>query len=445
MTSKSQSLRAAGFVHEAQWDQFPEDVRAQAIRSVIDLLGCTIAGSRTRAAQLIKEYVLDVYGEGEVPLVGTTSRSTVVGAALVNGFAANALDLDDGHRPARGHPSSAVIPVLLSAAALTEATGKEFLTSVVAGLEVAMRAGSLLSSYYDFYHGTGSWGPIGAAEGAARLLGADVQALSHAIGIAEFHAPITPEMRHVDDPSMLKDGIGWGALVGITSAQLALRGFTGSASLFDEPGTEANVVNSLGKRFLIQDLYFKPYACCRWAQPAIVGALHAAIELDINWAEIKRIRVHTFEAATRLRQEKPKTTEQAQFSLPWTVACALVRGTVDLEEVGEETLGESRRQSLASRVQLICDPELEKLFPQEALAKVEIETYDGRRVTSKTMPAPGDPDNSFTDEQIDEKFKGLSNSVLGTAQAEELLSIIYSLPEATNLDNLFSFLSLSKQ
>jgi len=435
-----ETWRVAEFVRDARWEDLPADVRAQSVRCVLDLLGSAVAGSRTKVERLIAEHARVAYGVGTMTIIGAGFRSTPVGAVLANGFAANALDLDDGYRPLKGHPSAAVVPAALSAEQHVGASGAEFLTAVAVGLEVAMRAGAVLHRLYDFYHGTGSWGPIGAAAGAAHLLASDTEMIWHALGVAEFHAPMTPEMRSVDHPSMLKDGIGWGAMTGLASAQLAARGFTAIPSLFDAQEAGSALVESLGREYLMRDLYFKPYACCRWAQPAVKGALLATAGLGVKSAEIARVLVHTFEAATHLLCTSPRTTEEAQFSLPWSVACALTRDAVGPEEVLEGGLEDPELRALASRVDMVRDPELDSLFPDQALARVEIETSDERRCVSEIVSAPGDAGNAPSDDELADKFKKLATPVLGPEQATELLSCIRELPEGADLSSLLRWL-----
>jgi 2-methylcitrate dehydratase PrpD len=233
MNSGPRTRRVAEFVHDLRWVDIPEDVQAQAIRCVLDLCGAAVAGSRARVARIAAAYALGAHGSGTATIIGTDGGSTAVGAALANGFAASALDVDDGYRPVKGHPGAVVFPALLAAVEQAASTGADFLTGLVVAYEVAMRAGRILHPLYGFYHGTGAWGPIGAASGAPRLLGCTREQTWHALGIAEFHAAMTPEMRSVDCPSMLKDGIGWGAMVGLGAALLAAHGFTGIPSLFD--------------------------------------------------------------------------------------------------------------------------------------------------------------------------------------------------------------------
>ena len=368
------------------------------------------------------------------------SMNTPVGAALAKGFAATALDIDDGYRPVKGHPGAVVFPAVLAAAEEAKSSGVELLTALVVGYEVAMRAGRILHLLYDFYHGSGTWAPLGAAAGTARLLGCSAEQTWHTLGIAEFHAAMTPEMRSVEHPSMLKDGIGWGAMVGLASAQLAARGFTGFPALFDAGDVGPHFTESLGDEYLILDLYFKPYACCRWAQPAIEGALSAAHQISATAADVARVRVHTFEAATHLRSAAPRTTEEAQFSLPWPIACALIDGVVGPEQVTGESLTDPARLQLAARVEVVADTELEQVFPERALAWVEIETTEGRRARSEILAARGDAGARLRDRDLTKKFRDLTDPLLGSDRAKTLVSAVQRLPEAPDLSEITSLL-----
>src|SRR5918992_3621754 len=440
MNDGPQTWRVAEFARTVRWEDLPADVRSQATRCVLDLCGAAVAGSRTKAAQTAAAYALYAHGNGPSTIIGTSATSTPVGAALANGFAASALDVDDGYRPVKGHPGAVVFPAVLAAAEEAKPSGVEFLTALVVGYEVAMRAGRILHSLYDFYHGSGSWAPIGVAAGVARLLDGNAGQTWHALGIAEFHAGMTPEMRSVEHPSMLKDGIGWGAMVGIASGQLATRGFTGIPALFDAGDVGPLLTQSLGDEYLILDLYFKPYACCRWAQPAIEGALSAARQIGAAATEVARVRVHTFEAATHLSSASPRTTEEAQFSLPWPIACALIDGMVGPEQVTGKSLADPARRELAARVEVVADAELERAFPEQALAWVEIETTEGSHACSEVLAAPGEAGTRFNDMELIKKFRNLTEPVLGSDRAKKLASAIERLPEASNLDEITGLL-----
>lgn len=430
----------ADFVHTLRWEDLPAPVQNQAIRVLLDLCGGAIGGSCTRVAQIVAAYAQHTHGSGDVTIIGSSLTASAAGAALANGYAASALDIDDGYRPLKGHPGAVVFPGILAAAEQVGANGEAFLTALVAAYEVAMRAGHLLHTFYGFYHGTGSWGPIGAAAGAARLLGCTPEQIWHAMGVGEFHACMTPEMRSVDHPSMLKDGIGWGAMVGLASAELAARGFTGIPSLFDTTDGANRRLDDLGHEWLIMRLYFKPHACCRWAQPAVEGACVAARQLGVAYADIACVRVHTFEAALHLRNAAPRSTEEAQFSLPWPVACALIDGAVGPEQVLESALADPDRRALAARVEMLHDPDSEAAFPDRALAWVEVETVDGRCTRSGLLAAHGDPDAPLTDAERTEKYHRLVTPVFGARRAEELRATIETLPSARDIRDLTRFL-----
>src|SRR5262249_44741186 len=154
-------------------------------------------------------------------------RASEAGAAFANGCLANALDIDDGSRPIKGHPGAVVFPAALAAAESRRASGREFLVALAVGYEVAIRAGIALHTSYRYYHGSGAWGALGAAAAAGRLLGLTTDQLTNALGIAEYHGPLAPIMRCVEHPAMVKDGIGWGAMAGVSAALLAREGFTG--------------------------------------------------------------------------------------------------------------------------------------------------------------------------------------------------------------------------
>ena len=157
-------------------------------------------------------------------------RTGAVGAAWANGVLANVLDLDDGHRLTKGHPGAVVIPAAMAAAQLTDADPEDLALAIIVGYEIAIRAGIALHERDPSYHASGAWGALGAAAAAGRLLELGELELEHALGLAEYHAPIAPIMRSVAEPEMTKDACAWGARLGVESTLLAARGFTSAAA-----------------------------------------------------------------------------------------------------------------------------------------------------------------------------------------------------------------------
>ena len=425
----------AAFALSAAWEAFPEAVRGRAKIALLDLIGAAVAGSRTPVAGIAATSAARAWRGTEASILLSGLRASEAGAAFANGCLANALDIDDGYRPIKGHPGAVVFPAALAAAESRGASGREFLVALAAGYEVAIRAGIALHTSYHYYHGSGAWGALGAAAAAGRLLGLSADQLAHAIGIAEYHGPLAPIMRCVEHPAMVKDGVGWGATAGVSAALLAHDGFTGLPTVFDvHPG----VASDLGRDYKIMGLYFKPHPCCRWSQPPIEGARRILERTAVVVDTIARIRVHTFEAATHLGPVWPATTEEAQYSLAWPVAAALVDGDVGPEQVLAARLGDPRIRMLASRVEAVVSPGLEARFPAEALCEIEFVMNDGTAYRSGVCGARGDPADPLTDAELGEKFRALATPVIGPNGAGQVERAVEALDQAPDLSMLLA-------
>lgn len=426
------TARVAEFAHGLAWDGLPDPVRRQARLALLDVLGAAIAGSRTPVAGIASEAVRRIWSGDQASVLLAGSKATAGGAAFANGCLANALDIDDGYRPVKGHPGGAVFPAALAAAEVRGSSGAAFLAALVAGYEIAMRAGPALHDAYNYYHGSGSWAALGAAAASGMLLGLTEDQLIHALGIAEYHGPLAPIMRCVEHPGMVKDGIGWGAATGVSAAQLARAGFTGLPSIFDIRPAAAE---GIGRAYKILDLYFKPHACCRWAQPAIEGVRRLHERHPIDPAAVRNVRLITFEAATRLGPVLPANTEEAQYSLAWPVAAALVDGRVGPEQVSGARLADPRIRDLAQRVEAAVSSDLERRFPAEALCEVELLMHDGTIYRSGVCGARGDPSDPLSADELRDKFRRLAEPVIGPERAEAVERTVASL-EAGGTEDL---------
>ncbi|SEO21025.1 2-methylcitrate dehydratase PrpD [Halogranum amylolyticum] len=369
--------RAVAFARSATVADAPDDVDAHVRARVLDTLAAVTAGYRQEGVDVVREYAttrLDGAETAQATLLdGSGETVSVEGAALANGVAANALDVDDGHREVKGHPAAVVVPPALAAAEAVDASVGEFLDAVLVGYELAVRAGLAIHAVDGVYTGTGSWGAVGAAAATARLFEFSAEQTAHALGVAEYHAPRTPIMRGVERPGMTKDGIGWGAYVGVVAAQLAEAGFTGSGTVFDE----SSVDDSLGEAYHVTEGYLKPYPCCRWAQPGVEAVLNLRSRDGVDPASVESVRVATFEEATKLQTRRPETPEEAQYSYPYPVAAALVRGQFTQAEHAASARTDAATLSLAERVEFVVDDELDARFPSECLARVTVETAEG--------------------------------------------------------------------
>ena len=408
------------FIQDLTWAQIPPDVQHMAARCVIDLSAVLIAGATTELSRIVRDVVVSVYGGDESTVLVDGRRASAPGAAMANGMTIDAMDIHDGHRFSKGHAGVNVLPAALAMGEVVGWDGESFMTALVVGYEVALRAGMTLHGTAPDYHSSGAWGALGAAAVTTRALGLDSIQTRHALGIAEYHGPRSQMMRCIDHPTMLKDGSGCGSMNGVLAARLAAAGFTGAPALTVESADAAVEWADLGQRWLMRDLYFKPYACCRWAQPAVEGALSLAAEHGLAAADIAKIVVHTFRAATRLTVFRPANTEQAQYSLPYPTAVALVDGRLDPEQVTVPRIFDETVLNLADKVTMVVDETLEVRFPAEALARVTLYTVDGRRFESGICSARGDSTDPLSDAELTDKFNRLAGASLDGERVKTL-------------------------
>ncbi|OPX39425.1 MAG: hypothetical protein B1H11_03190 [Desulfobacteraceae bacterium 4484_190.1] len=430
---------AIQFIVDTDWENVPAAVQHQAKCCLMDTLGALIAGNETPVREVMTRMAKKQLCGDEATILVSGERVSVAGAVLANGFAANALDIDDGHRLVKGHPGACTLPVILAAGEMIPScSGKAFLTALVIGYEIGIRAGLIRHALYRTYHSSGSWGAISGAAVAGKLLGLDKKRLFHAMGTAEYHAPIAPMMKGIATPSMGKDSIGWGALVAILSVLMAREGFTGITPLFDDT-PESEWVENLGREYKMMNVYFKPYAACRWAQPAVVGSLKIVRENRISSRDIRDICVRTFEAATKLPCTPPENTEQAQYNLSFPVAAALIDGEVGPKQVLPPRLYNSQILDLADRVHSEVSINFEKMFPSKACAEVVIETHQGKIFNSGPVEAMWEPPDTLpSDSELEEKFHWLVDPVLGQEKTDTLAALIWDLDKMEDLSILIN-------
>ncbi len=390
------------FILELAWADVPAGVRQRIGLLLRDFAAVSLAGRAAPTARLAADYAARQHPGHAATALYDGRRVSPAGAAWANGVLANALDFDDGHRLVKGHPGANIIPSALALAEAVGATTDDLLAAITAGYEIAVRAGIDLHRRSALYHGSGAWGAIGAAAAGARLLGLDSVRARHALGFAEYHAPIAPTTRSVADPAMTKDACGWGALVGTTAALLAAEGFTAVSSSFLDFVDEAPP--DLGERWHVTDVYVKKFPCCRWSHPAIEAALTLRDLYGFDYWQIAHVKIRTFAAATSLARGRPRTTEEAQYSLVWPLAVALVQGDFGVEHILTAAFDDTRAHELSERVGIEVDPGLESAFPDVRLALVAVQMIDGPCHLSAVTEAPGEPNDARWPDIVAAKF-----------------------------------------
>lgn len=431
-------MSAVQFIHDLRFEDLAEQTLSQAKRCLLDLVGVAASGLQTDLSRITRNFAdrqLSARGPG-ARMMFDGRRVGSAGAAFAGASTIDAFDAHDGHPLTKGHAGVAILPALLAVADATHMSdGRAFLTNLVLGYEVATRAGIALHASVTDYHTSGAWNALGCAAVVSRVLGLDEERTRHALGIAEYHGPRSQMMRCIAHPTMLKDGSGFGAFVGVSSAYLASDGFTGAPAITLEAPEQVTVWSDLGTRWRIEEQYFKPYPVCRWAQPAMDAADSLMQRHRINSQVIRSVHVETFANAVALGSRAPATTEEAQYAIGFPLAAFLVRGQVGAAEITAEGLRDPAVLDMARRIVLIESAAFTQVFPAQRMARVAIKCTDGSIVTSDPTQARGDPERPLSDREISDKFHRLAANLAPARRRriEDAIDAIDRQPDALDV------------
>lgn len=443
------NLRVARFIRDLAWEDLPPEVKQKAKTCLLDGLGAVLCGSRARIAEITARYVAGLWsGAGDATLFLQNRRSSTVGAALANGCAANALDMDDDGAHTRGHPGAQIVPAALAVGEAQGVSGKELLTALVVGYEVAHRAGHCWHDHHAVYQACGSWGSMACAAVAARLAGLEVEQIQHALGIAEYHAPNLPMMRDIDHPAMVKHGIGWGAMTGVMAAGLAAAGYTGIPSILGFEQYRA-WIDTIGRNYLLlEGITFKRFACCLWAHPAFAAASHLMRTHGIRAEQIEKIVIDGFHEMHRLGTAQPATEEQAQFSVAWPLAAYILEGEVTPRQMLAHRFTDPALRGLTARIVVVEDQEITDLCSGERYCCRLHITAAGRTLSSDVVfydaCGSGDGRDAFGDivrhAEVVAKFLDFGRCVLDEPTLERLVDGVDRLDGASHVRDLLALI-----
>ncbi|MFP4630672.1 MAG: MmgE/PrpD family protein [Candidatus Acetothermia bacterium] len=420
------------FLGNLTWNDLPKEVKRKTKTCLLDALGAAIAGSNSRSGEIVSDFAMRSWGKGDATVI-MKGRTAPVGAALANGYMANALDIDDGGKYTRGHPGAQIIPTVLALGESQSSSGKEVLAAIAAGYETSHRVGRCWHERFDEYRSCGSWGSIACAAASANLIGLEGEEIRNALGIADYNSPYLPMMRAVENPSMVKHGTGWGAMTGIIAAEWAEEGFTASGTSFETEDCNTWFKN-LGSHYVMGEedgVEFKEIPSCSWSHPPIKAALGLLDAHDIGKEEIGRMEVRGFSEMTALPQEIPTSEEEAQFNVKWPLAVALVDGEVSISGMSEERFGDPELRAMAERIEIVKSEKMEKLNRSLSReegetsawpAEVIIETVDDRTFESGIVTS--EPGRVASLENIAEKFDRMVDPFLEKEEKERVSELV---------------------
>ncbi len=400
-------------------DLTPESVTA-AKKGIIDTVGVMMAGSSVRGCQLLVKAIKEMGGKEEstVAVFGEKVPSSL--AALANGAMARAMDIDDVNDAFPLHPDVVIVPTALAIGEREEGTsGRDLITACALGQDLVVRM-AYTTKVSPVVSGRFNLFKVFAATGTAgKLLGFDEEKLSNAMGIAYSHLVGDAQSMHegvmtmyIQEGEAAKSAIE-GAIYarhGITGTKNVLQGQRGFFHAFEpDPNLEA-LTSELGSTFRGIDISIKPYSSCRSTHEAIDLALNMVKNLGINPKQIEQVTVKVNDLTYNLtcnpldQKRRPKDRIDAQFSLPFTVAAALIRGDFFIDELSDEVIRNEDILRLAARVTPILDNDCQTDLSVGATV-MEIEMMDGRKFSESKFFPPGNPKDPLSMEDCLEKFR----------------------------------------
>ncbi|MBN2062752.1 MAG: MmgE/PrpD family protein [Deltaproteobacteria bacterium] len=446
---------------KTEFIDLPDEAVYAAKMDILDTIGVTIAGSGVAGGRELMGLIGDWGGKEESSVIMYDMKVPSPHAALVNGTMAHALDYDDAHEGVILHAGVTVIPAALAIAERTgNVDGRKFLSAVVSGIDVICRLGeasNISPSELGFMY-TSLYGIFGAAVACGKLLGFDEERMLNAVGIAYSQA--AGNFQCIADGALTKRmQAGFAAMGGVNSALIASMGLTGARnSLEGEKGLfqvylrgnydPAKLTANLGKHFGVVDLSFKPYPCCRNCHPFIDATLELANENDIPVDNVEEVRATCSEVARLLcepleAKQRPRTFVDAQFSIPWVIATALVKRKVSLRDFTPEAILDESVIRISSNVKTFVDPRMEARTTTPAI--IEIKMKGSGKIFSKRVDiAKGNPAEPMSWQELCEKFKdcaGCGVRDIPKENVNKLLDIFSGFEDVEDISNVIRLIS----
>ena len=411
------------FILETKWEDLPEEVQARMRGCFVDLMGALLAGSMSEQFAVGLRLAESLYGNGDIAVVGSDKKFNFMGASTAMGHSSNAYDIDDGHNMTRAHPGTSFVGAILAAAYEHDLTLKDFLTTMLVAYETTIRSGAAIMDYYNYAHSSGTFGAVGVAAGVGRIYGFTKEQMNNVLSVAEFNAPLVPGIRSVEYPSMNKDGVPFGVMIGALAIKAAQCGFTGNKNLL-ESDEHRHYLDDLGEKYEVMGLYFKPYPCCRWGHPAIDACVDTMKKNGIAYTDVEQVVIKTFKRATLLSKIEPKTADEAQYNIAYPVASSIVYGDFGIDRVLDESLSDPTVLAMMKRLSFEVDEELDSKFPAKRICRAEIYTKDGKVYTSPNCEPRGEAYENIGVDWLVEKFYRITKPVISRALQEKLVSLI---------------------
>lgn len=436
----------------------PADTRARLQASIRDAIGCALHGSDLPWTLSARRALARASPNEGATVIGTSLRLPAPQAALVNGLAVHAFELDDFNERAAGvHATASVVPAVLALAELRRITGRELITGAAVGQEVAARLARCLgwSAIERGFHTPALLAAVAAAAAVGRAIGQGEDDLARTIAVAALQAGGLLASKRRGMVKRLYAGRA--AEIGLTSALLAEAGCEAPADVFEGPGGFCEsysgpdsydlsaMTRDLGHDLAAGDIQFKLYAACGMVHAALDALREMrALEPAIRPETVRSVEIAL--SASSLRSVgaayRPDDATTAQFSVAYAVAVTLLEGDASANQFRDELLNDARVLDLAARVHAVADPEIDaRGISGRNGARVRLQLMDGRVVERGQRVARGSVERPASEAELVEKFNALARPTLGPERTQRLadeLGRIEQLDDVSRLVRLAS-------
>jgi 2-methylcitrate dehydratase PrpD len=426
------TARLSQYVLDTKYEDLPAPVRKEGIRTFFNYVGGAVGGSNEQTVDIAVAVLAPFSGPPQAGMFGRRERFDIMNAAFVNGVSSHVHDYDDTHLKTIIHPGSPVISAAMAAAEYRPTSGKDVLSALVVGIEVALRLGnSVYPNHYDRgWHITGTCGVVGAAAAAGKILGLSQQQMIWALGLAAS----TPVGLRESFGSMNKSfNPGKAASDGIFAALLAARNFTSSDGMIEARRGWANTVSTkqdyreitdeLGTRFESALNTYKPFACGIVLHPALDAAIQLRNANGLKPDQITRIELRVHPLVLELTgKTTPMTGLEGKFSVYHAVAVAVLQGMAGPKQFTDRIVQEPAVVALRAKVVATVDPAI-----RAEQVDMTVVLKDDRRVHKFIEHAVGSVDAPMTDRALELKFADLADGILPPAQTRQLMQACWNL------------------
>lgn len=450
--SEHPSLELATFASTLEFGQIPEPVVRRAEDLMLDWFGSALAGKAGRPVQLIERFAQRMGPEtGPSEVLLSRRRTTPLFAAMVNAASSHFAEQDDVHNGSVFHPAAVVFPPVLAVAQALGSSGQELLSAAVAGYEIGIRVGEFLGrSHYRIFHTTGTAGTVAAAAAVGHLLKLSPQRMLDAFGSAGTQAAGLWEfLRDAADSKQLHTAKA--AADGLMAAYLAADGFTGAKRILEGPqgmaagmstdADPARLTDRLGERWALAETSFKFHASCRHTHPAADALLQVVTRHGLAPERIARVTAHVHQGALDVLGPvvNPATVHQAKFSMGTVLALVAIHQSAGMKEF-EAWFNHAGVAAFRDKVRMALDPEVDAAYPVRWIGKVTVETMDGQTLHGRVDEPKGDPGNTLSRPELEQKALRLAefSGAATTGEMQAAFETLWGMARASTVGMLLT-------